>query len=93
METKAVFDSPRDSRTGVIMVFLNRDFFNRKNKDNNKSAVVRRIVACIHCTKSVISQNKELPDNSDNKYYIETLFIKPESTKEHIDYMNYRLYR
>jgi hypothetical protein len=85
LETKAAFNTPHASRPGAILIIWYEPKRGRPKKGKRVSGFTRKAV-CLNCYKDIG------PDNFGGRIW-SVRFVRPESTKEHIEYMEGILYR
>jgi hypothetical protein len=85
LETKAAFNTPYTSRPGAILILWNKPKRGRPKKGKKVSKFTRKVV-CLNCYKDIG------PDNFGGRI-CSARYVRPESTKEQIEYMEGILYR
>jgi hypothetical protein len=85
LETKAAFNTTYTSRPGAILILWNEPKRGRPKEGKRKTEFTRMAI-CLKCYNGIGL------DNFGGRIY-SVRYVRPESTKEHIEYMEGRLYR
>lgn len=85
METKAAFNPPYNSIPGTILILWNEPKRGRPKKGRRKTEFTRKAV-CLNCYKDIGPGNFGGPICS-------VRYVRPETTKEHLKYMEGWFYR
>jgi hypothetical protein len=85
LETKAAFNTPYNSIPGTILILWNEPKRGRPKKGRRRTEFTRKAV-CLNCYKDIG------PDNFGGRI-CSARYVRPESTKEHLKYMEGWFYR
>jgi DNA-directed RNA polymerase subunit RPC12/RpoP len=85
LETKAAFNTPYNSIPGAILILWNEPKRGRPKKGKRRTEFMRKAL-CLNCYKDIG------PDNFGGRI-CSARYVRPESTKEHLKYMEGWYYR